>query len=107
MKHKIRINPVAIADVQEMKAYIAEDNPQAASKMGNAIYSMIEKLADFPEMGAALSSKIGMHTDYRYLVCGSYLIFYKVDGEVVSVYRVLNGVRDYLSILFTDELLKE
>ncbi|MHB8986850.1 MAG: hypothetical protein ACYC38_13140 [Eubacteriales bacterium] len=27
MKFKIRINPVAIADVQEIKAYIAEDNP--------------------------------------------------------------------------------
>lgn len=82
MKYKIRINPVAIADVLEMKAYIAEDNPQAASKMGNTIYSRIEKLADFPEMGASLSSKINIKTDYRYLVCGNYLIFYKIKGEV-------------------------
>lgn len=107
MKYKIRINPVAIADVQEMKAYIAEDNPQAASKMGSTIYSRIEKLADFPEMGAPLSSKINIKTDYRYLVCGNYLIFYKIEGEFVSVYRVLNGARDYLSILFTDELFEE
>ena len=35
MKYKIRINPVAIADVAEIKAYITEDNPQAASRMGN------------------------------------------------------------------------
>ena len=107
MKLKIRINPVAIADVQEIKAYIAEDNPGAAAKMGNAIYSKIEKLADFPEMGASLSAKINIKTDYRLLVCGVYLIFYKIEGEFVSVYRVLNGVRDYLSILFTEEFPKD
>lgn len=100
MKFKIRINPVAIADVQEIKAYIAEDNPAAAERMGNDIYSKVEKLADFPQMGVSLSSRINMKTDYRFLVCGTYLIFYKIEGEFVSVYRVLNGMRDYLSILF-------
>ena len=107
MKFKIRVNPVAIADVQKIKTYIAEDNPQAAARMGNILYSRIEKLADFPEMGASLSSKIDIKTDYRYLVCGTYLIFYKIEGEFISVYRVLNGVRDYLSILFTEELSKD
>lgn len=95
---------MAIADMQEIKAYIAEDNPGAAAKMGNAIYSKIEKLVDFPEMGALLSAKINIKTDYRFVVCGVYLIFYKIEGEFVSVYRVLNGMRDYLSILFTEEL---
>lgn len=53
MKFKIRINPVAIADVQEIKAYIAEDNLVAAARMGTTIYSRIEKLVDFPEMGVS------------------------------------------------------
>lgn len=106
MKFKIRINPMAIADVREIKAYIAEDNPGATVMMGNAIYSKIEKLADFPEMGASLSTKINIKTDYRFLVCGVYLIFYKIEGEFVSVYRVLNGVQDYLSILFAEDLPK-
>ncbi|NPV53877.1 MAG: type II toxin-antitoxin system RelE/ParE family toxin [Firmicutes bacterium] len=107
MKFKIRINPVAIADVQEIKAYITENNPEAAAKIRDTIYSKIEKLADFPEMGASLSAKINIKTDYRFLACGVYLIFYKIEGEFVSVYRLLNGVRDYLSILFVEELLKD
>lgn len=107
MKYKIRINPMAIADVQEIKAHITEDNPEAATKMGTVIYSKIEKLADFPEMGVSLSTKINIKTDYRFLVCGVYLIFYKIEGEFVSVYRILNGVRDYLSILFSDELSED
>lgn len=104
MKLKIRINPLAIADVQEIKAYIAEDNPVAAKGIGNDIYYKIEKLADFPLIGVSLSSRINMKTDYRFLVCGIYLIFYKIEGEFVSVYRVLNGMRDYLSVLLTDDL---
>lgn len=103
MKHSIRINPVAIADVQELKTHIAKENPEASVRMANTIYSKIEKLADFPEMGASLNSKINIKTAYRYLVCGNYLIFHKIEGKFVSVYRVLNGVRDYLSILFTDD----
>lgn len=107
MKYKIRINPMAISDIQELKAYITEDNPGAAVKLGNVIYAKIGELADFPEMGTPLSAKVKMKTDYRYLVCGSYLVFYKVEGEFISVYRVLNGVRDYLAILFEDELTED
>lgn len=45
-----------------------------------------------------------MKTDYRFLICGMYLIFYKIEGEFVSVYRILNGMRDYLSILFINDV---
>lgn len=104
MTYKLRINPMAITDVQEIKAYIAQDNAAAADRMGAAILSRIEKLADFPRMGASLSPKIGIKTDYRFLVCGMYLIFYKIEGEFISIYRILHGMRDYLSILFTEEI---
>lgn len=107
VKFNIRINPMAISDVQDIKAYIAEDNPGAALKISNDIYSQIEKLTDFPEMGVSLGAKIGIKTDYRFLICGVYLIFYKIEGEFVSVYRVLNGMRDYLAILFAEELPKD
>lgn len=107
MKFQIRINPVAINDIQEIKAYIAQDNPNAAMKTVNIIYSRIEQLAVFPEIGASLSTKINIRTDYRLLIYGVYLIFYKIEGEFVSIYRVLNGVRDYLSILFAEELSED
>ncbi|GAB6179462.1 type II toxin-antitoxin system RelE/ParE family toxin [Desulfotomaculum defluvii] len=107
MKYKIRINPMAISDVQEIKEYIAQYNSEIALRIGNNLYSAIEKLADFPEVGASLSIKINIKTDYRYLVSGDNLIFYKIEGEYVSVYRILNGVRDYLSILFEDKPFKK
>ncbi|MFZ3132090.1 MAG: type II toxin-antitoxin system RelE/ParE family toxin [Desulfosporosinus sp.] len=104
MKFKIRINPMAITDVQAIKASISEDNPAAAERTVNDIYSKVEKLAVFPQMGVSLSSRINIKTNYRFLVYGTYIIFYKIEGEFVSVFRVLNGMRNYLSILFTDDL---
>jgi addiction module RelE/StbE family toxin len=97
---------MAIADVKEIKEYIAQDSPDAAKNMVKAIYSKIEKLSDFPEMGASLSTRIDIKTDYRYLTCGLYIIFYKIEGDFVSIYRILNGARDYMSILFEKELKK-
>ena len=107
MKYKIRLNPMVISDMQAIKAYIAEDNPEAAAKTANDIFSQIEKLTDFPGIGAPLNTKINIKTDYRFLVSGVYLIFYRVEGEFVSVYRVLNGVRDYLAILFSEEITED
>ena len=74
--YKHRINPMAISDILAIKAYIAEDNPDAAKQMGITLYTKIEGLADFPGIGISLRTKVNINTDYRFLVCGSYLIFY-------------------------------
>jgi toxin ParE1/3/4 len=104
MKYKIRINPIAVSDVQLIKAHIEEDSLGAAVKFGHTIYSKIEKLSAFPDMGTSLSTRINIKTDYRFIVCDKYLIFYKIEGQYVSIYRVLHGARDYLTILFSDDL---
>lgn len=106
MTFKLRINPIALSDILTIKAYIAEDNVEAAIQMGNTIYSKFEGLTDFPRIGTSLRTKININTDYRFLVCRAYLIFYKVEGEFVSVFRVLNGMQDYLAILFANDLPK-
>ena len=41
---------------------------------------------------------------YRYLICGNYMVFYRFRDRTVFIDRILYGGRDYLSILFGDEL---
>lgn len=53
-------------------------------------------------MGKKLSAVIDVETDFRYCISGSYLIFYRVDSQYISVYRVLYERRDYVRILFGD-----
>ncbi len=94
---KLRINPEVIEDIAEIKRYIREElfNPSAADRIAKRIVSAYKELKNAPFIGASLDSILEVKTDYRFLVCGNYLIFYKVKNDVVSVYRVMNGRRDY------------
>ena len=64
------------------------------------IMKRIRQLADFPEIGAPLSSIISLEVPYRFLVCGNYTAFYKVEGDEVHIIRVLLSRRNFMQILF-------
>ena len=53
-----------------------------------------------------LSSIADVGTDYRFLVSGNYMVFYRVQDSDVHIDRVLYGRSDYMSALFKD-LLRE
>ena len=36
---------------------------------------------------------------YRHLVVENYLIFYEIENQTIFVHRILDGARDYLSLL--------
>lgn len=99
---EIKFSPEAINDLQQTKAYIAEElcNEQAAVNTVAKIIKQIRMLADFPDSGAPLSSVIDMDTDYRFLVCGNYTVFYRVENGAVFVVRILYGRRNFVQILF-------
>lgn len=102
--NKLRYSPEALNDLNEIWAYIENElqNPAAAQKTVLSILDTIEKLRDFAEIGAQLSSITAIESDYRFLVCGKYIAFYRVEGKRVSIDRVLFGRRDYMRILFGD-----
>lgn len=104
MKNKLHYAPEAQRDLDEIWDYIAFDleNPAAAAGTVERIMDAIGKLADFPEAGAPLRSVADVDSGYRFLVCGNYLAFYRVEGNEVYIDRVLYGRRDYLRILFGD-----
>ncbi|MFG6114896.1 type II toxin-antitoxin system RelE/ParE family toxin [Halobacillus sp. MO56] len=102
---KIRINPVAKKDLLEIKEYVEVElgNPDAAIGVLTEIIICYEKLKDFPKAGMELKEKVELPTDYRYLICGNYLVFYKLDDEYISIYRILYSRRDYIKILLDDK----
>ena len=76
---KISYSGAAIIDLEQIGDYIAQQlkNPQAALNPVNKIQDAIDKLVKFPLIGAPLSSIYEINTDYRFLVCGNYLAFYR------------------------------
>ena len=60
----------------------------------------IESLQNMPERGMPLDAVLSVRTDYRFLVCGNYRIFYLCEGNSVEVVRVLHDLQDYMRALF-------
>lgn len=99
---EIKFSSQAITDLQQTKAYITEElcNEQAAAGTVARITKRIRQLSDFPEIGAPLSSIVDFETNYRFLVCGNYTAFYRIENETVNIVRVLYGRRNFMQILF-------
>ena len=102
---KVMLSSAAKADLQETRRYICSvlSNPSASKQTLKRITTQLHTLEQFPEAGTPVLIP-GSPVAYRYLVCGSYMAFYHIHNEEVIVDRVLYGRRDYLSILFGDQL---
>ena len=102
MTKPIHYSPFSLKDLDEIWTYINEDlqNPNAAQKRVLKIVESIGRLKVFPEMGTPLSSIVEIKSEYRFLVCGKYMVFYRCTKSGIYVDRVLYGKRDYMSILF-------
>lgn len=104
--YKLFISPAAQEDLLEIKRYITEEleNPNSAKKVVLRITRRLRDLIDFPQSGVLLSSKINLDIGYRYIVCDNYLAFYRVEKDEIYVDRVMYGRRDYMKILFDDNI---
>ena len=74
MDYRVLLSDRALTDLQRIVETIAEDNPRAAQRFGEALIDHIMALADFPLMGARCperpETRVLLHTPYR--------IFYRV-----------------------------
>jgi plasmid stabilization system protein ParE len=106
--NRLSISPEARKDLEELKAYRAEtlENPVAALNVVSRITTSLKNLKDMPGIGPRLVSKVPFETNYRFLVCGKYLAFYRYEDKTVFVDRTLYARRNYIKTLFP-ELAKD
>lgn len=99
---RIVYSPAALADLQNIKATILENfgDEEIAVKSLQKLMKRIDGLVDFPGMGLELQRVTGIQTDYQYLFCKPDYVFYRIEGDIVRIIRVLNEKQDYMRILF-------
>ena len=109
MKNKIHYSSKSRRDLDDIWDYIVSElqNRSAAERVIDRIMDAVDPLKNFAEMGTPLSSIADIGTDYRFLVSGNYMVFYRVQGNDVYIDRVLYGRSDYMSVLFKDLLREE
>jgi toxin ParE1/3/4 len=93
---KVLWSPRAASDLNELVDFIPADKPAAAERVGDTIYSQVERLRSTPLMG-----RIGMLPETRELILAPwpYIAIYKVVGDTVRIIRIRHTSRQWPSSL--------
>ena len=98
---KLKYTPKALEDLQGIKTYLVKQFGEDRAKgIMREIILTARQLELFPEEGSCLEAMIDYPTDYRYLVIKSSYIFYRNEGDMVRIIRILHERQDSLQILF-------
>lgn len=97
MAHRVIWSPEAVADLTEIRAYIARDSDAYAAALMERVLSAVERMADFPGMGGHVPE---IDDDaIRELIVGPYRVIYRVQAEAVHLAAVVHGARDLRNAL--------
>ncbi len=98
---KIRWTAEAEKWLEEIHAYIAQDNKNAAQQVITGIYKKAQILKDFPEIGYKYRTET--EGEIRILLYGHYRITYLIRNKgVIDILGVFHGAMEierYLKIL--------
>ncbi len=95
---KVVLTEAAKADLIEIGEFIRAHNQKRAASFVAELLNRCEALGDMPR-AFPLIPRYEQH-GVRRVVHRDYLIFYRINGERVEVLHILNGARDYESLLF-------
>jgi len=82
-------SPLALERAAEIAAYISRDNPTAAEKWVDTVFSKVEQLKSFPESGRIVPEI--NNKDFRELIYGNYRIIYRLEKTQVSILTIRHG----------------
>ena len=101
---RVIVSKEARRDLINIRDYIRDElcNAAAAGRIIRELRAAMQDLEDFPNRGKPLDAMIPIHTEYRYLPCENYCIFYIANEEEVFIVRVLHQRQDRLKALFMD-----
>lgn len=91
----------AANDLEEIYSYIAEhDSLQKAEYVLDQIENKFVSLSEIPDRGVYPKelSSLGIR-DYREIFFKPYRIIYRVDGDTVYVFLIVDGRRDMQTLL--------
>ncbi len=97
--YHIEYLPAAQGDLEEIFAYILNDDPHTAAEFLDRIDRAISQLARFSLLGLIPKDSRLQHLGYRMLVVDNYFVFYVKKDQIVEIRRVLHGSRLYSFLL--------
>ena len=87
---RVVLSPEALGDITSIIAFIAEDNPTAASALRDRLGAGLRQIEQFPQSAPENPDFPGV----RELAVGSYVICYEIRADMVGVLRVFHAAQD-------------
>jgi toxin ParE1/3/4 len=87
----------ALSDLNEIAEYIALDKPNAACSLVKQVFSSVDNLEQFPELGRT-PPELKL-SKYREIIVDPCRIFYRIDQSKIYILYVMRGemrLRRYL-----------
>lgn len=100
-RFEVSLTEDAARDLEEILDYIAEhDDPSKAGHVLDRIEEVVESLARFPERGSYPKELLSLGIrDYRQTFLKPYRVIYRIVGQRVYVYLIVDGRRDMEALL--------
>jgi len=80
---QVRFTDLAVADIENIKNHIAQDNPLASSRMAVAIVAMADRLSVNPRLG-----RLGAMQGTFELTVKPYILVYAINRAEIVVLRI-------------------
>jgi len=89
---KIRLAKPAEEDLEDIDAYIRQDNPDAAQRTVERVFEAIEYLLQFPHMGRS-----GRLPETRELIVSGtpFIVIYQIRRSDIFILRILHSARKW------------
>ena len=91
-KPRLEWRPQASADLVEIVAYIADDNPDAAQELKDEIEAKADKLPDHPRLYKPSVRVKGLR---ELIVRSNYIVLYRASPELVVIVNVVHARRQW------------
>lgn len=86
-------SPRSLADLEEIRAYIAADSSAWADLTVRRLVSSLERLREFPDSGRLVPER--QEPNLREVVSGRFRIVYRRKPNAVEIVTVFRGSRDF------------
>lgn len=83
----------AVADLQRLRGFVAEHDPNAAARIATELVGRIDNLCLFPRIGVDVEL-ISQPAEVRDMVFGNYVVRYSVHSGVLAVLRVWHHLEE-------------